>query len=546
MKEYYSINENEPLIIFKIDVYEEGLLIPIITYEVYNSKTKQKLDISICNDSKIKILLPAKVEEKNIFKHNASDRYYNDICYIYATENGTDLTTTDRKSEYNNKNMSLCEMDCEYKGYNITTKKAQCECKIKEEFSSISEMIKNTEKILSHLTNIKNATNFKIIKCFKNLFTKEGLKSNIGNYILLFIILITIVLLILFFFKGYIFIFNIIEIIVKKKYKKYKKKLKNTNKQINKNNNNNNINNTLIIQNKNIINNPPKKNKKKNYIIEDLSKRISILKTKEDNIKDNSSSKIENKNNLEINQQKEKKLNDENNKYLIKEYNDYELNVINYKRALKKDKRTFSQYYLSLIKRKQIIIFTFYTKDDYNSRYLKICLFFFYFALSYAVNTLFFNDATMHKIYVDLGKYNFLYQLSQILYSTLIINLINSFLSFLSLSETIILQLKQKKGKFIKKKMKKAKKILNIKFIIFSILIIILLIFFWYYISCFCAIYKNTQLHLIKDTLISFGLSILYPFGICLIPAIFRIYSLKSKNQNKECLYKFSKLFVFV
>ena len=47
----------------------------------------------------------------------------------------------------------------------------------------------------------------------------------------------------------------------------------------------------------------------------------------------------------------------------------------------------------------------------------------------------------------------------------------------------------------------------------------------------FCAIYKNTQLHLIKDTLISFGLSFIYPFGINLLPGLFRIPSLSEKKE---------------
>ena len=59
-------------------------------------------------------------------------------------------------------------------------------------------MIKNTEKILNNFPDLKNTTNLEVIKCFKNIFAKEGLKSNIGLYILLFIILITIVLLALF------------------------------------------------------------------------------------------------------------------------------------------------------------------------------------------------------------------------------------------------------------------------------------------------------------------------------------------------------------
>ena len=61
---------------------------------------------------------------------------------------------------------------------------------------------------------------------------------------------------------------------------------------------------------------------------------------------------------------------------------------------------------------------------------IKICLFFFYFALSYTVNALFFNDAKMHKIYVDHGDFNFIYQIPQILFSTIIISIINIIVTF--------------------------------------------------------------------------------------------------------------------
>ena len=74
---------------------------------------------------------------------------------------------------------------------------------------------------------------------------------------------------------------------------------------------------------------------------------------------------------------------------------------------------------------------------------------------------------------------------------------------------------------------------------LFFIISFIFLLFFWYYISSFCAIYENTQIHLIKDTLISFGLSMLYPLGIYLIPGIFRFLSLK--NDKREIMYNFSK-----
>ena len=61
----------------------------------------------------------------------------------------------------------------------------------------------------------------------------------------------------------------------------------------------------------------------------------------------------------------------------------------------------------------------------------------------------------------------------------------------------------------------------------------------------FGAIYLNTQFHLLKDTLISFGLSLLYPFGIYLLPGFFRIPALSKHKNKKKYLYQFSKILQF-
>ena len=222
-------------------------------------------------------------------------------------------------------------------------------------------------------------------------------------------------------------------------------------------------------------------------------------------------------------------------------YNDYEINTLNYKEALKVDKRTFPQYYFSLLRMRYLLVFTFFARNDYNSKSMKICLFLFNFSLYFTVNSLFFSDATMHTIYIDKGSFNFIYQIPQIAYSSIISGAINSIVSFLSLSEKNIIRLK--KDTFItEKKVENLIKCLKIKFFLFFIIEFSLLVLFWYYLSCFCAVYKNTQIHLIKDTLISFGVSLIYPLLIYLIPGVFRIISLRAKKANKECLYKISKM----
>ncbi len=70
--------------------------------------------------------------------------------------------------------------------------------------------------------------------------------------------------------------------------------------------------------------------------------------------------------------------------------------------------------------------------------------------------------------------------------------------------------------------------------------------FFWYFIACFCAVYKNTQIVLVKDTLLTFGLSMLYPFGLNLLPGIFRLPALKAEKKDKKCLYKISGYIAYI
>ena len=138
------------------------------------------------------------------------------------------------------------------------------------------------------------------------------------------------------------------------------------------------------------------------------------------------------------------KVNEKNEMYYM---NDYELNALKYDLVLQYDKRNYWEYYISLIKTKELIVFTFFTNTDYNSRMLKIILFLLSFTLFYTVNALFFNDSTMHQIYEDEGEFNFIYQIPQILYSTIISTVIKVIISFLSLTESNLAKIKSLKTK---------------------------------------------------------------------------------------------------
>ena len=151
---------------------------------------------------------------------------------------------------------------------------------------------------------------------------------------------------------------------------------------------------------------------------------------------------------------------------------------------------------------------------------------------------MFYSDDTMHKIYIDKGSFDFTYQLPQMVYSLIISTILKSLLNFMGLYEGDIISFKNDKDEN-----KDSKKILFkiwCKILLFFIITYILLFFFWIYLGCFCAVYKNTQIHLLLDVLSSFGLSFITDIFINLLPGMFRIPSLK--KANRPLMYKFSKL----
>ena len=179
------------------------------------------------------------------------------------------------------------------------------------------------------------------------------------------------------------------------------------------------------------------------------------------------------------------------------------------------------------------LTFSFLPLNDYNAQIIKLFLFFFSLTLDFTINTLFFTDDTMHKIYEDKGRYNFLYQIHQIIYSTIISRFIDSIIRIFALSQDNIIELKrEQEKKDIETKYKKLIRTLKVKFTSFFIISFIILLFCWYYEICFCGIYVNTQIHLIKDSIISFSIGLLYPKIMYLIPGIFRISALRAEKQD--------------
>ena len=602
LREQEQLEDNEDFIILKIDAKNAELSTTYVQFEIYNPNTLAKVDLTICKDIPITIYAPVKlsnatielmsdIEDAGYNAFDIKDPFYNDICTPYTAQNGADMVLSIRKNEIYDKNKDIyfCQSGCTFENFNLQNSQAQCNCKIQQEnmITDLSQLnFDKTEFIDSFYKTLYNS-NFRVLKCVKLIFSLKGLKTNYGSYLMSLCLGLCIALIIIHLLTGQKKIMEIINNVLKtkegevqldifqekpidEKGKKDNEKEKNDDKHKETEGGEQDKKHS---KRKSLKRKTEKKDKKKDKDknVNDLhapTKRRNSKKHKSkkhmitENQNDNNEMAVNTKMDLTEKGRKETKEGhkdkDKKHKHhrhhskhdikeeikileLTKGLNDEELNTLEYEVALEIDKRSYFQYYFSLLKKKHLILFTFWPTNDYNLIPIKILLFIVSFSLYFTINGFFFRDETMNKIYENNNEFVLLNQIAQIFYSSIISSIINMILRMLSLSESKILAIKKEKDKEkAKEKGRSTKKALIRTLIIFIIICSLLMLFFWYFISCFCAVYKNTQLILLEDTLMSFGLSMVYPFVLNLFPGIFRICALRAKNKDKPYLYKFS------
>ena len=508
LKKEYNISLNDSLYILKIDLLVDG--IQKVEYEVYYNFSLNdltKLNLTVCENVKIDILIPKNISINDIDKYNKNSGYYNDICYTLTTDAGTDISLNDRRIEYQKNNLSICEEGCEFSGYNLIAKKVICSCYTKMNLPIITELKVDKQQLFSNFKDIRNIANFKMLKCIKLFFNKNNIFKNMSNYMMIILFILSIISIFIFAFYVYKKINEFLQI----KKKKISIKLLSTN-----------------ITTKNI----KKKTDVKNY-----NNHNGIKKIVKKNIKKIFVMRNKNSVNLEGKYNSIEKESSDEVKLKSFERNDYELNELVYEDALKYDKRNFYQLYLSFIKTRHLLFFTFFQNKDYNSQIIKIYIFLFTFGINLTVSAMFYTDSIIHKIYIDDGSFDFTYQLPQMIYSLIISAILAVLLKYFGLYEQEIVEFR----KGYKNRIKVLSDI-KIKIIIFFIISYLLLFFSWIYLGCFCAVYKNTQIHLLIHVSSSFSFSFIVPFIVLLFPCIFRIIALNDRKGKRSFLYKMSNI----
>ena len=556
LKKENNISENDSIIFIKSEIKTNKVSEKNVKYDAYNPYNKEKLNISLCEDIPINIYFPMELSKgtKQIFEQmknsgydmfDINDPFYQDICTPFDSSNGTDILLSDRINYIYYNDDTQCQSNCQYSQYSVESQYLTCSCSVIEDatFEHKKSDKFDAKKIYESFYEVLKYSNYDIIKCYHIILNINVLRINMGSIIVILYFSCYFICFFIFIFRG------IIPLKIKLRYDLYKdKKMNNLTYKFNfskvlyppikkkikliLNQTKLNQKNNKIIFNNNIIKIIPNNKSKiyEKFKINSISNsKINVLEKNQINNLYERKIKLPNK--------CDKKMNPKQSK---KEYSDYELNELEYEEALKLDKRSLCKIYCQALQREHLIFFTFFNCNDYNLISVKIARFVFFIVGDMALNVFFFSDDSMHKLFLSYGKYDFIQQIPQITYSTIISQIIEIFSCFLSLTDKYIYEIK---SNFIKGNIKIIKKIINIiyiKLIIFFIFILIFFGIYWYIISIFCGVYRNTQIAFIKDSIISFSIGLIYPFIFYLFSASFRFCSLRSSKKQCKYLYKFS------
>ena len=525
--------------------------------------------------------------DHNIDIYDLSNDYYNSLCNNYNKIFKVDLLMKYRILYYY-PNITICDLNCEYKTTNYKTKTTKCDCKYKKfnfslinrnnnyddeiNFQTLNMSVITLSNIVYELEDSKVASLF----CIKIALYPKNFITNIGGIFILIILIVQIICCFQlikdkFLHKISKFINLIMSLYIDKlKKKKLRKSIKNQrlSYNLNQDNSKNDIPNikpdkirkcnsfplktTYDINNDIKITNEPQ-NSNKN--IGDEVTDISIINSENSfKISDNANEKEVNKYiKLKLNRKSVMNLKNLNtvksenedgyNEFDLREYLTKSPDDLTFYKALKKDKRSFFMFLINMIVKKNLIVQTFFMVEESKPIFLKIILFTFHMNLLFFLNTIFLfasdiYSLNMEKSFISYAKLAITKVIASIFINKVAWFLIDFFI-FDKYTLMDMIKLEKDDENILRKETIKLIKSVKIKYIIFFIIDLIIIILSWIFVLSFNYVYPNIKIFIFIMCIFIIILEYLFSVALVFIEACLRFISFKFKMKAIFTLSKY-------
>lgn len=566
------IGANENIIIGQVQITRESESTNQAGYYIAR-EDGTKIDLDMCSNINIQISYPLKAEEiaalarsslfssKGIDLNNPNDSFFNDICFPFD-DNGKDVTLKERRKYYFENN-TLCEEGCDYVQINFNSSRVDCSCPIKSE--TLDKINENIPFDVFPIGSI-NMETLKVLKCYNLIFDWKHIKHNYGHWIIFSLFICQVITAINFIFIGFSPLFSFLNQFMRENFPikvnsnpPIKGKRKQTSKIIEEDDEEeeeeeeeekeeeekeiskfDSMTNSQNFQSPFPLNQAPKSNLKKlslnkvisvtnNYVVKDspcapISSKVSIYKD------------------TELAMKETERENEEQ-----PEFENDELDELAYEDALEYDHRNICIFYLLTLRNNLILISVFSNINVFEPFCIKLIGFFLNIASFFALNALLFDEDYIAQRFESTESIGFGYlmenEFPRCIYASFAAIPITFLINYLSNAKKRFdtLMKKEKNDKEFLAESKKIVKNMRQRIIIFFVITVILMGFFWYYVSAFCSVYKQTQVAWIEGTMITLLFCIVIYSFLYFLVALMRYIGLKC---HLSCFYTLSSYFI--
>ena len=199
LKKKYGLTDEEQLMIIKGDIIKQlkDFVGTTTDYQLFSTSLGAFLPLTDCQNQNnnvtiynpfnvsnlLSTVLQYKIDDaitKGYDVFSSESPFYNDVCTPFTNENGNDVLLDERRSDYFNEHLNLCDDGCSFKEYNPSTHYYSCVCPIKGNNSTVV-----TKELSENFYKKHKNSNIEVLKCASQVFSSEGQKKNFGSYILM-------------------------------------------------------------------------------------------------------------------------------------------------------------------------------------------------------------------------------------------------------------------------------------------------------------------------------------------------------------------------